>query len=215
MTQSKPSSAHSKEPQMNAYEELKEVIGKLQRNESQMSKEQKAKYRRQLEALKHKAAELANLVARDFLLMGIRIRNDDGNEAVKQIKAIIAEETENLRQAMRVLLATYSIDEFFIAMLPSQNRVFYEGYGPYWAAHCKPTNDPQFPYTNDLIDMEWWEGHDEWAATDFADGKRTVDYKRGVTIMLPPTVEIIQADYEKELTEIRLQNQKRESAKTH
>ena len=181
---------------MNTYEELREALGKLKRNESQMTGAQKKQYKKQLDALKHKAAGLANQVARDFLLMGIRIRKDDGDEAVERIKAIIVKENGNLKKAMKALLATYSMDKFFAALLPSQTRIFYEGYGPYLARHCVPVKDgdgdARFSYYNDIIDMYWAEEWSEW--------KRKGEWC--VTIMLPPVMEMIRKRYQEEMAEL-------------
>ena len=181
---------------MGAYKELEEALGKLKRNETQMSEEQKRRYAKQLEA---KIRQLASQVMREFLLSGIRIRKDDGDETAGKIEAVVRDEQGSMRKAMEILLSTYDMDEFLKALCPIQCRIFHEGYGLYWVSHCKPTGDPEFPYTNDLIGMEWWEGHNEWAATKMEDGKRTVDFKRGVTIMLPPTMELIQKDYQEEM----------------
>ena len=184
---------------MSAYTDLEEMLGKLKRNETQMSEEQKQRYAKQLDDLKKEIRKQAAIVMREFLLSGIRIRKDDGDDACGRIEAVAKDEQRSIRKAMKILMSTYDTDEFLKALCPIQCRIFHEGYGPYWVSHCKPTGDPEFPYTNDLIGMEWWEGHNEWASTKIEDGKRTVDFQRGVTVMLPPTMELIKKDYQEEM----------------
>ena len=175
------------------YEEFENNLKKLQRNETQMSSAQKIQYARQLKALKNKIAKQATEITREFVCSGIRILKDDpkGDEAMKAIQGIVEREVEAgvLKEVSRILFKTYDTDKFLNALVPFHEKVWYEGYGPYWAAHCSRTENAEYPYWNDIIEMWWWEKGNIWQSG----GDEVV-----FTIMLPPTMELIKERYEEE-----------------
>lgn len=181
----------------NIFTEIEEKLGKLRRNEEQMSKEQKKKFEKQLKALKIKIAKDATEICRGFILSGILILKGDGSDGViERINMILAEEKAKgaFKEASRILFTTYDVDKFLEALCPVHERVFYEGYAHYWLKHCTVYDDEEvqtkgggeFSAWNDIIDMGWiaenniWKKKGEWC----------------VRIMLPPTAELIRREYE-------------------
>ena len=94
----------------NIFTEMDEMLGKLRRNEEQMTEAQKKQYAVQLLALKKKISKSATEICRSFLLCGIRIlKEDENNEAIERINMILAEEIARgaLKEASRILFSTY------------------------------------------------------------------------------------------------------------
>lgn len=186
----------------NEYDRLVENLGKLQRNEGQMTEGQKKKYAAPLKKLKRQIAADASTVLRDFLVGGCRLMKRDKDSA--DWKAFIRE-TERLidewvkdggnKAVAKVLFTTYSIEKFLEALLPIHYKVWYEAYGPYWLSHCTPTFEDEYTFTNDIIEMEWWAEHNEWMSVKMVDGKKEPDLAKGWTLMLPPTKELLDKDY--------------------
>ncbi len=181
----------------NIFTEMDEMLGKLRRNEEQMTEAQKKQYAVQLLALKKKIAKSATEICRSFLLCGIRIlKEDENNEAIERINMILAEEIARgaLKEASRILFSTYNVDKFLEALCPVHDRVFYEGYAPYWIEHCDVYNEEgkqthgggEFSAWNHIIDMGWIEEYGVWKKKD----------EMCWMIMLPPTMELIQKEYE-------------------
>lgn len=181
----------------NIFTEMDEMLGKLRRNEEQMTEAQKKQYAVQLLALKKKISKSATKICRSFLLCGIRIlKEDENNEAIERINMILAEEIARgaLKEASRILFSTYNVDKFLEALCPVHDRVFYEGYAPYWIEHCDVYNEEgkqthgggEFSAWNHIIDMGWIEEYGVWKKKD----------EMCWMIMLPPTMELIQKEYE-------------------
>ena len=181
----------------NIFTEMDEMLGKLRRNEEQMTEAQKKQYAVQLLALKKKISKSATEICRSFLLCGIRIlKEDENNEAIERINMILAEEIARgaLKEASRILFSTYNVDKFLEALCPVHDRVFYEGYAPYWIEHCDVYNEVgkqthgggEFSAWNHIIDMGWIEEYGVWKKKD----------EMCWMIMLPPTMELIQKEYE-------------------
>ena len=181
----------------NIFTEIKGMLGKLRRNEEQMTEAQKKQYAVQLLALKKKISKSATEICRSFLLCGIRIlKEDENNEAIERINMILAEEIARgaLKEASRILFSTYNVDKFLEALCPVHDRVFYEGYAPYWIEHCDVYNEEgkqthgggEFSAWNHIIDMGWIEEYGVWKKKD----------EMCWMIMLPPTMELIQKEYE-------------------
>ena len=162
-----------------------------------MTEAQKKQYAVQLLALKKKISKSATEICRSFLLCGIRIlKEDENNEAIERINMILAEEIARgaLKEASRILFSTYNVDKFLEALCPVHDRVFYEGYAPYWIEHCAVYNEEgkqtmgegAFSAWNSIIDMGWIEEHNIWKA------KKKDEWRN----MLPPTMELIRKEYE-------------------
>ena len=177
---------------MDVYTELAEKIKKLERNETQMTSEQRVKYAAQLMELRERVCALAAVAIWGFMLSDIKILKYEGGDTVERISGIIREELNKGvgKRAENALFSTYSPEEFYKILSPAQCRVFYEGYGPYWVRHCRPVkekdNAADVSYYNDIIDMYWSDDMQVW--------KRKGMWETAV--MLPPTMELIQAEFE-------------------
>ena len=181
----------------NIFTEIEEKLGKLRRNEEQMSEEQKKQFEKQLKALKIKIAKDATEICRGFILSGILIlKGDESDGVIERINMILAEEKAKgaFKEASRILFTTYDVDKFLEALCPVHDRVFYEGYAPYWIDHCDVYNEEGrqtlgegvFSAWNRIIGMGWIEEHNIWKAKG----------KDEWRIMLPPTEELIRREYE-------------------
>lgn len=184
------------------YQRLTENLGKLQRNESQMTEEQKKQYAAPLKKLKEQIAQDTTEAMKAFVTMGMRLAKDDeGSEDLeqvyKEVDRISQEHTAagTIKKASRILFTTYNLDKFFESLCMMHYDIWYKAYGPYWLKHCTKQEDPEYPYHNDIIDMDWWAEHHEWAKTKIENGKRVTDYYGGVTIMIPPTQELLDKEY--------------------
>ena len=191
---------------MELYERFKNNLGKLKRNEEQMTEEQKKKYAAPLKKLKSEIAADASELMKDFLVSGCRLLTRDKDTAdwkgfIRATDKITEEwiSQGGNREVAKVLWKIYDIDAFFTSLLPLHYKIWYEAYGPYWLAHCTPTFEDEYTFTNDIIEMEWWAKHNEWAAVKMEDGKKVTDYEKGVTIMLPPTQELLEKRYKEDL----------------
>ena len=181
------------------YKRLTETLDKLKRNETQMSDQQKAEYADQLKALRQKIAGMAGEIAREFILGGTRLKQgEDADECARRIQEIVQAEQarDEYKTAMAVLFRTYNVAKFTTVLLPIHNRVWYEGYAPYWCKYCTPYtgtsyNGKPLTFWNDIIDMGWNERERVWYS----------ESEKRISLSLPPTMEQVAAKYEKELQE--------------
>lgn len=182
----------------NTYTLFIQKLERLQRNETQMTDVQKLQYEAELKALRKKIAGYAAQIARPFLTGGMLFKRDEPSfECVERVQAMLKSDRtkEEYHAAVKILFNTYSVNEFLGALLPTQCRVRYEGYAPYWLEHCKPytgkaKSGEELTYWNDLIQMGWNEEYGLWFRED----------RNGVSEALPPTQELMQKKYFKELT---------------
>lgn len=183
----------------NTYQEFIEKLGKLQRNETQMSERQKVIYAAQLKALRSKIAASASEFARSFILGSVRLLKADPpetkDECIGRITAIIDQEVKAgaMKKASRTLFHTYDVEKFLEALLPIRQRVWYEGYAPYWCQHCRPytgtgMSGKPLTFWNDLIGMGWNSEHSIWEKEN----------ELSWTLMLPPTMELVRQEYKQE-----------------
>ena len=134
---------------------------------------------------------------KDIQNMG-EVMNKSLIEAQRVIEQIsvsgILEIIQYLKEASRILFSTYDVDKFIESLCPVHDRVFYEGYAPYWIEHCDVYNEEgkqthgggEFSAWNHIIDMGWIEEYGVWKKKD----------EMCWMIMLPPTMELIQKEYE-------------------
>ena len=189
---------------MGYYETLKNDLGKLKRNELMMDDDQKVKYAAQIEKLKSRIMSNARMVMNHFFVSGF-LADEQDTEGITDVikkKERLVEEWEykgKIKKAYNILFTTYDIEMFLEPLIPLQIKILYEAYGPYWLSHCKPVTGDEFTFKNDIIDMEWWEGHNEWAAVKTVNGEKAVDYEKGITVMLPPTRELLEKEYATEM----------------
>lgn len=188
------------------YEKTTKNIEKLRVNEAKMTEEQKKQYEKPLNKLRKEIFYGVSEIVSDFLTAGMLPAkseadhiSDSWKEAICMRKKIIKESEGVIKKAMELAVKNYSLDECVKAVLPVRIRIWYQAYGPYWLKHCTPTFKDEFTFTNDIIGMEWWEGHNEWVTVKYEDWKKVVDYQGGVTIMLPPTAELLETVYKREM----------------
>jgi len=192
---------------MDEYKRALENLGKYQRNISQMTEAEKVRYKAPLMKLKKTIADDINVFQMDFMLSGCRFApretdTGDWKGCIRRFTKIYEEYADSgewSRPFNKVLMKTFSIDKYLESLLPMHYRFWYEGYGPYWLEHCSPTFEKEFTFQNDIIGMEWWEEYNEWAEVKIENGKKTVDYYGGVTIMLPPTQDLLEKAYKEDL----------------
>lgn len=183
-------------------DELVKNIEKLRSNETQMNEKQKKQYAKALAKLRGKIKDDAVKFAIEFVIAGCIFAEDAENDpgdreaAICMMRKIIDDSRHGIGEAVKGLFENYKFDDMLLRLLPLRSRIWHEAYGPYWLAHCRPTAEEEYTFTNDLIGMEWWESSNEWAATKIEAGKKVTDYQRGVTIMLPPTKELLDQAYE-------------------
>jgi len=185
-------------------DELIKNIEKLRSNETQMDEKQKKQYAKALAKLRAKISKDALKFAVEFTCGGLIFGNDAENDpgdidaALAEMERIMMENRGVILEAEKSVFMTYGIEEMVTRLLPLQNEIKHKAYGPYWLAHCSPISGKEYTYTNDLIGMEWWDPVNVWAATRIEGGKRVTDYRGGVRIMLPPTKELLEKEYEEE-----------------
>lgn len=192
---------------MDEYKRALENLGKYKRNVTQMSEADKIKYKAPLMKLKKTIAKDINAVQAAFMIGSCRLaprETDTGDwkgciRRIENIRDEYLKSGEWSKPFNNVLMKTFDMDKYLESLLPMYYRFWYEGYGPYWLEHCSPTFEKEFTFQNDIIGMEWWEEHNEWAAVKIEDGEKTVDYQRGVTIMLPPTQDLLEKAYKEDL----------------
>ena len=179
------------------YDTLVAMLGKLQRNETQMTEQQKTQYAVQLADLRRKITKSAGTLAKAFITGGYPIKpgEPEADECCKRINEITKADQARAEYdvALGVLFRTYDPLTFTQALMPLHNRVRYEGYAPYWCQHCTPYTGRSYrgkPLTfwNDLIEMGWNEAADLWCS-------QTEDK---ASLSLPPTMEQVKEMYEYE-----------------
>lgn len=178
------------------FDRLVENLGKLKRNEEQMTPEQKERYKKPLKKLRQEIAKDATSMMREFLFMGFRLLKGDEevNEGFyRRANEILKEDEEAAaKNASHVLFSTYDVDKFLNSLVPLRNRLAYEAYGPVWLSHCQPTLDRKYPFRNDIIGMDYDAECKVWVDRE----------QNAVMVMYPPTAEMLAEEYEKEKAEI-------------
>lgn len=178
----------------NYYGRMVENLGKLKRNEEQMTPEQREKYKKPLQKLKQAIKDDATEMMLHFLIGGCRILKSDEKGMADFIEAaqriLDEDDGKTSKEAGRVLFATYDEEKFLEALIPLHYRIWYEAYGPVWLSHCIPTADPEYPYTNDIIKMEWEAKSSVWINRE----------ELSFTTMLPPTKELLEKRYQEDRT---------------
>ena len=180
-------------------EKFQEKLDKLRRNEEQMTPLQKKQYAKNLQAFKKQISAEAEELLRDFFFGGIIVLKEDeqaGDEIVQKAKQIVESRwgKDQLKQASRALFRNYSAHDFLEAACRLWTEIEFKAYGPYWVS--KTWRDhKKGAYRNPLPDAIWgvpfyWkdEWH-EWVADDLS----------SVTVMLPPTKELLEESYKKEV----------------
>lgn len=177
---------------MGKTEELTEKLGKLRRNEEQMSPEQRRQYAKNLQAFRRQICADASAVLNDWCFGGLRvIKTDQGgiDSIIRRSRMICEKEKRDgeFKRLGRILLTTYSVDEFLDAGVRIHNRIWYEAYAPYWISRCV-WNEERKTWWNPIIKMWWVPRWREWVSQE---GDRW-------TVMLPPTEDLVRKQYQED-----------------
>ena len=179
---------------MNGQTGLLSKLERLKRNEPQMTEAQKIQYKPELDTLKRQIRSGALAFGRDFIFLGVQVEEND-LFAMERIRSVLSENemADAERAALAVLFECYDFDAYLLELMPVYLKLYYLGYGPYWAKHCKKIKDSddvaQFSHYNDLIGMYWVPEWHEWKTKG----------KWEVTVKLPPTMKEIKEEYRREV----------------
>lgn len=179
-------------------QKMQEKLDKLRRNEAQMTPVQKKQYAKNLQAFKKQICAEADELVKDFLFGSLQVLNGDeakGEEIMKKAMQIIHLNSgqKQMDEAVRILFRRYSVFGFLDALCRIHTEIWYKAYGPYWVS--KTRKDADGLLRNTLLDEIWGESFywkDEWR-------EWVSDSGRSVTIMLPPTAELLEAYYKEEV----------------
>ena len=188
---------------MDQFQEVQDMLGKLQRNESQMTATDLKKYEKPLRKLRNDIIEKVADLVKSFTLMSVRFAEGENKEVIDKICSNIQMIVDEVGAGGRpvewrdYLFRTYDVNAYLSASVFLKDRIDYEAYVPYWCEHCKirkmkPEQDPfgQHPeeweaYWNDIIGM-WWDPDSQlWIYPD----------RIGWTIKFRPTIEENEEDY--------------------
>lgn len=126
-----------------------------------------------------------------FLTDGIRTKEDVGADFqtfLKRTELILRQEKENIRRIGRAVFQDYDPDEALdILVNKIQPRIWYQAYGPYWVSCCREDHGKT---VSDLLPgMEWDPKTGLWIKSE--------NGIRSWTVMLPPTMELLEKEYRK------------------
>lgn len=161
-----------------------ENLGRLKRNEDQMTPEQKAMYGKAVKKLRNRIWSDALAIMQQFLFLGCRMTDSEADKEILHSKVTEIMQnggTESIEEAAKVLFSTYDLNAFLKALIPLNKRIYYEAYSEVWLFHCRKTGKT---YRNDLIDdLEWNADYGMWFNMD----------KKTFGCFLPPTKELLDA----------------------
>lgn len=187
---------------MDIYSETAEKLGKLRRNEEQMSDEQRLRYASVLKKYRREIIAGAEQILKHFWFSALIVEKDSRSEALcGDIQKIVNGEAAKgeMKRLKDILFQTYSLDEFLSAACRVDCKIRYEAYAPYWTCRCKKKPLPDgiawigmeasgAAWYNGMIDMYWHDDYGIWVAEKEAAWR----------IGLPPTRELCELEYEKE-----------------
>lgn len=170
-------------------EKLAEKLGKLRRNEEQMTPAQKKQYAKNLQALKRQICAGASEVLKEWCFGCLQVIKTDqkGIDFILLKGQMIVDEERKkgeMKRLGRILFSTYSVDSFLNAGCRLRDRIWFEAYGPYWLSRCE-WNEEKKTWWNSIIGMWWRPEYCEWVS----------DNESKWTIMLPPTRELLLKQY--------------------
>ena len=194
-----------KEKEMDKYQDIQDMLGKLQRNESQMSPADLKRYEKPLQKLRAEIVKKSVEYIKGFTLMSVKIKEGEDEHIIKELVdniQIVVDEVAaegKWKGWEKLLFRSYDLDQLLQAAVFLKNRIDYEAYAPYWVSHCKkrkmqPNEDPfrkkteeWEAYWNDIVCM-WWD----------PDGKIWIQPDRICwACYFPPTLEENKEEYEK------------------
>lgn len=186
---------------MNIYQKTAEKLGKLGRNEAQMSEVQFVQYEEVLKRCRNEILEGAKQIFCTFCTPKLLVLKSDlpaaSDEIRENIRRIVTDgqTKKEIKRLKEILFQTYSLECVLDAAGSLQNRILYEAYAPYWVSKCARAKAPLGieclgvsgeTWYNPMIDMYWDEKCCLWVSAKETAWK----------IDLPPTKELCMAEYE-------------------
>ena len=152
----------------------------------------KRDYAKAYKNLTEKIAKQTQEVCIDFLTGGMCVLGGSEREfqtCLKRINLILSQEKEALKEVSRVVFLDYdpgrALDVLAEKIWP---RIWLQAYGPYWVSCCR--NDGWRIVCDLLPGYEWDETSRLWVKT-------SEDGWMSFTIMLPPTMKLLEEEYRK------------------
>lgn len=187
---------------MNIYSETAEKLGKLRRNEEQMSDGQRLRYASVLKKYRREIIAGAGQILRQFWISGLLVEKDSllDNLCDSALNIINDEFAKGeMKRLVDILFQTYSLNEFLNAACMVRSRILYEAYVEYWLEKCIQKPLPNgIPWAgipssgsvwyNRMIDMYWQSEYRVWVS----------ESKTAWRGCLPPTKELCESEYAKE-----------------
>ena len=186
---------------MNIYQKTAEKLGKLGRNETQMSEVQFVQFENVLKRCRKEILEGAKQIFCTLCTPKLPVLKSDlpsaSDEIRESVRRIVtdAQTKEEIKRLKHTLFQTYSLECVLDAAGSLENRILYEAYAPYWVSKCTKAKAPLGAerigisgetWYNPVIDMYWDEKCCLWVSAKETAWK----------IDLPPTKELCMAEYE-------------------
>lgn len=188
---------------MEIYQEMAAKLGKLGRNEAQMTKEQFVQYDRVLKKMKNDIMAGSDQILCSFCTSDMAVLKSDCPEGMdklqRAVKAVVDDERAKggIERLKDMLFQTYSLERFLDAACRLRTRICYEAYAPYWVSKCSKVQAPAGvkrmgvegdAWHSPIIDMYWHEGCHVWVS----------EKEPAWRTHLPPTKEMCAAEYARE-----------------
>ncbi len=186
---------------MNIYQKTAEKLGKLGRNEAQISEVQFVQYEEVLKKCRKEIFEGVKQIFCTFCIPKLLVLKSDlpsvSDEIRGSVRRIVtdAQTKEEIKRLNHTLFQTYSLECVLDMASFLSGRILYEAYAPYWISKCTKVKAPLGAkrmgvsgetWYNPVIDMYWNEKCCLWVSA-----KETA-----WRIALPPTRKLCMAEYE-------------------
>ncbi len=185
---------------MEIYQKTAEKLGKLGRNEAQMSEVQFVQYEEVLKKCRKEILAGVKQIFCTFCTPKLTVLKSDlpsaSDEIRENVRRIVTDEQtkEEIKRLKSTLFQTYSLECVLDTAGFLSSRILYEAYAPYWVSKCTKVKAPLGTermgvsgevWYNPMINMYWNEKCRLWVSA-----KETA-----WRIELPPTRELCMAEY--------------------
>lgn len=186
---------------MDIYQKTAEKLGKLGRNEVQMSEVQFVQFENVLKRCRKEILEGTKQIFCTFCTPKLPVLKSDlpsaSDEILGSVRQIVtdAQTKEEIKRLKHTLFQTYSLECVPDAAGFLRSRILYEVYAPYWVSKCVKVEAPSGTgrmgvsgeaWYSPILDMYWNEDCRLWVSAKETAWK----------IDLPPTKELCMAEYE-------------------
>ena len=172
------------------------LCGKMQRNLSQMTPDQKQEYAKALNQLRSEIEEAAVEAAEWAIFGSWHVLSGDSSEnIIKRAVTVMQEEwwLSRFRAAARQLFRDYDANAFYNALFPLEFVLAHRAYGPYWVSKC--SQGPDGRYRSAVLDRTAGEGY-RWSP-----GSGLWIRRDGHTVScakcLPPTTQELREEFKR------------------